>query len=71
MFGAEAWAIVKASYIECWPDNRRSGVTPECPFVRFSTWRIYSSPTSGALNLAELAAATGYTGPTDFRFTKP
>jgi len=75
LFGAEAWEIVKANYIECSPNNRL-GFTPECaPFTNivqgFPTWLIDSTPTGGALNLEDLAAATGYTGPTDFRFIQP
>jgi len=77
LFGAEAWEIVKSRYVECSTNNRQS-TTLEC--LRLSargivsglpTWLIDSSPITNVQNLEDLAAATGYTGPTDFRFIQP
>jgi len=79
LFGAEAWEIVRqVNYVECLPENRYQGVTPECApltsivgYPTYPTWLIDSTPTGGALNLEDLAELTGYTGPTDFRFIQP
>jgi len=74
LFGAAAWEIFKSRYVECSLNNRQ-GITPDCaPFseiVRgFPTWLAGGSSIGGAMNLEDLANRTGYTGPTDFRFTQ-
>ena len=67
LFGKDAYS--KIPYVECAEDglNSQTELCRSVPEVQgYPTWEVNGQFLSGSQSLAELAAASGYQGPTDF-----
>jgi hypothetical protein len=70
LFGATA--AEKLPYVECAPNGEsvQESLCKKDNIERFPTWVVNGKPIVGTRNLKDIAAMTGYTGSTDFRYTK-
>ncbi|MBD2666774.1 vitamin K epoxide reductase [Richelia sinica FACHB-800] len=73
IFGKEAYQIIDENVkVECAPDSPK-GQPEVCKAAKiegFPTWIINGNSYSGVQNLDQLAQATGYTGPRNFKYFK-
>ncbi|WP_066377036.1 MULTISPECIES: vitamin K epoxide reductase family protein [unclassified Anabaena] len=74
LFGQAAYDILKENNVpvECAPESPK-GKPELCQAAKiqgFPTWIINGKSYSGVQNLTELAKATGYTGPSNFKYFK-
>ncbi len=69
LFGATA--AEKLPYVECAPNGEsvQDNVCKKDNIHRFPTWAVNGKLIVGTRNLKDIAAMTGYTGSTDFRYT--
>ncbi|MGD1905192.1 MAG: hypothetical protein ACFB0C_04265 [Leptolyngbyaceae cyanobacterium] len=67
LFGQEAFA--KITYVECDPEgqNAQTATCQSVGVASYPTWEINGQLYSGVQPLEALAAASGYTGPTNFK----
>ncbi|MEB3217759.1 MAG: vitamin K epoxide reductase family protein [Nostocales cyanobacterium 94392] len=69
LFGKEAYKEVP--HIDCAPADNPNSQKPECKAAginSYPTWKIKGKTYNGAQNLEELAKASGYQGPTNFKY---
>jgi uncharacterized membrane protein len=71
LFGAEAFALV--NYVECDPsgENPQRELCVKVGIQGFPTWEIKGKLYPGTQSLEQLAQLSGYTGPTNFKYTLP
>jgi uncharacterized membrane protein len=71
LFGKEAFS--KINYVECDPQgkNPQPNACTEAGVQSYPTWEINGEIYRGTQTLEELAEASGYTGPTDFKYQLP
>ncbi|NJS16986.1 MAG: vitamin K epoxide reductase family protein [Nostocaceae cyanobacterium CSU_2_110] len=69
LFGKEAYKEVP--HIDCAPADNPNNIKPECKAAgieSYPTWKIKGKTYNGAQNLEALAKASGYQGPTNFKY---
>ncbi|AFY58241.1 putative membrane protein [Rivularia sp. PCC 7116] len=69
LFGKEAYKEVP--YTDCAPADNPNAQKPECRAAgiqSYPTWKIKGKTYTGAQSLEELAKASGYEGPTNFKY---
>jgi uncharacterized membrane protein len=71
LFGKDAFS--KINYVECDPQglNPQPEACTEAGIQSYPTWEINGEIYRGTQTLEELAEASGYTGPMDFKYTLP